>query len=237
MKFYRALKPFKAISFDLDDTLYDNHPIIKKAESDFLLYLNKTYAQLSELTAHQWGLYKNHLLREYPQLIHDVSQWRLETLKRIMCIYGITEYIAIDSAQQALTEFLRLRSAFKVPQKSLDLLDRLAQQYPVIAITNGNVDTHQIGLDNKFKFVLKAGNGYQAKPSADLFIEAAQRLNIAVSEIIHVGDHLISDVFGAQNSGAQAVWLNENKQSLAGARLLPTVEITQLDQLYSLLTK
>ena len=54
MKFYRPLKPFKAISFDLDDTLYDNRPIIKKAEKDFIVYLNETYAELSELNAHQW---------------------------------------------------------------------------------------------------------------------------------------------------------------------------------------
>ncbi|AGH80004.1 HAD family hydrolase [Psychromonas sp. CNPT3] len=237
MKFYRPLKSFKVISFDLDDTLYDNHPIIKKAESDFLCYLNKTYAHLSELNAHQWGLYKNHLLRERPELMDDVSLLRLELLKRIMCIYGITPYKAIAYAEQALTEFLRLRSNFTVPAASIDLLQKLSAHYPVIAITNGNVDTHQIGLAHHFKFVLKAGDGYKAKPHADLFNQAALRLNVSVSDIVHIGDNLVSDVFGAQNSGAQSIWLNENKQSLADAKLLPTVEITQLNQLYSLLIK
>ncbi|KPU83046.1 HAD family hydrolase [Psychromonas sp. PRT-SC03] len=237
MKFYRPLKSFKAISFDLDDTLYDNHPIIKKAESDFLCYLNKTYAPLNELNAHQWGLYKNHLLRERPELIDDVSLLRLEILKRIMCIYGITPYLATEYAQQALTEFLNLRSAFKVPVESIDLLHKLSAHYPLIAITNGNVNTHQIGLEHSFKFVLQAGNGYKAKPHIDLFNEAALRLKINVSDILHVGDNLYSDVFGAQNSGAQSIWLNKNKQSLDNAKLLPTVEITRLDQLYSLLIK
>lgn len=236
MKYYRPLKPFKAISFDLDDTLYDNHPIIKKAESDFLLHLNKTHSELSELTQHQWLLYKSHLAQEDPALKEDVSLWRLAILKRIMVIYGIPEYKAIEYAKQAFNTFLQLRSNFLVPQESIKLLEKLALSYPVIAITNGNVDEKQIGLHDKFKFILKAGNGLKAKPQNDLFIEAANRLNIEVSEILHIGDHLISDIFGAQNSGAQAIWFNPHKQALNEAKLLPTVEINCLDQLYSLIT-
>jgi len=237
MKFYRPLKAFKAISFDLDDTLYDNHPIIKKAEADFIVYLNKTYPELSELTAHQWGLYKNHVVNEFPELAGDVSLWRVAILKKIMTIFGIAEYKAIEYAQVAFTEFLRLRSNFSVPAESLTLLDKLAEHYPVIAITNGNVDEKQIGLDGKFEFILKAGAPFKAKPHHDLFVEAADRLNIEVSDILHIGDHLISDVFGAQNSGAQAVWLNEHNQPLTGARLLPTVEINHINTLYSLITE
>jgi len=237
MKFYRPLKPFKAISFDLDDTLYDNHPIIKKAEADFITYLNTSYPELSELTAHQWGLYKKHLANEFPALVEDVSLWRIEILKRIMTIYGISEYKAVEYAPTAFAEFLRLRSDFSVPTASLTLLEKLAEHYPVIAITNGNVDEKQIGLDDKFEFILKAGGGFKAKPQHDLFTEAANRLDIEVSDILHIGDHLISDVFGAQNNGAQAVWLNEHQQPLTDARLLPTLEIASINELYSLITE
>lgn len=237
MKFYRPLKPFKAISFDLDDTLYDNHPVIKKAEVDFIVYLNNNYPELSELTAHQWGLYKNHVINEQPELAGDVSLCRITILKRIMIIFGIAEYKAIEYAKIAFAEFLRLRSNFSIPTTSLILLTKLAEHYPVIAITNGNVDEKQIGLHDKFKFILKAGGSLKAKPENDLFIEAANRLDIEVSDILHIGDHLISDVFGAQNSGAQAVWLNQHNHPLTGARLLPTVEITHINTLYSLITE
>jgi len=53
MKYYRPLKPFKAISFDLDDTLYDNQPIIKKAEDEILAYLNQKHPELAGLTQAQ----------------------------------------------------------------------------------------------------------------------------------------------------------------------------------------
>lgn len=235
MKYYRPLKPFKAISFDLDDTLYDNHPIIENAELSILAYINKNFPELAELTRKQWLLYKNIEIRNFPELAHDVSLARLQTLTRVMTIYGIPQYKAVEYAKQTLAEFVKLRSNFTVPQESVQLLEKLAKYYPLIALTNGNVDAAQIQLDNKFRFILKAGNGLKSKPQGDLFIEAARRLDIDVSDILHVGDHLISDVYGAQNNGAQAIWFNPNKQSLNGARLLPSVEISHLDQLYKLL--
>ena len=36
MRFYRGLQPFKVMSFDLDDTLYDNSDVIRLAEEHFL---------------------------------------------------------------------------------------------------------------------------------------------------------------------------------------------------------
>ena len=235
MKYYRPLKPIKAISFDLDDTLYDNHPVIKQAESAFMAYLNNRFPELAELTSKQWLLYKNLELKNYPALKGDVSRARQQTITRIMTIHGIPEYKAIEYGKQALAEFLIMRSDFTVPDSSMQLLKKLRQYYPVIAITNGNVDEVKIQLDDKFEFVLKAGNGLNAKPAGDLFIEAARRLNIEVSDILHVGDHLITDVYGAQNSGAQAVWFNPDKKALTAASLLPTVEINRLDNLYKLL--
>ena len=32
MQFYRSFRSPKALTFDLDDTLYDNHPVILRAE-------------------------------------------------------------------------------------------------------------------------------------------------------------------------------------------------------------
>lgn len=234
LRFYRPLKPFKAISFDLDDTLYDNQIVMDKAEANFIIYLNKTYSELLELTPHQWKLYKITVKNEHPELIHDVSLWRIEILKRIMIIYGICEYKAIEYAQDAFKVFLRLRSNFVVPPDSLKLLRHLAKNYPVIAITNGNVDAKRINITDKFSFILMAGQGYKAKPAGDLFIEAAKRLNIDVSEILHIGDDLIADVYGSQHCGAQSIWFNKHKKPLDKAKLLPSVEIQHINHLYPL---
>ena len=235
MKFYRPLRPYKAISFDLDDTLYDNHPIIQKAEIDFLVYLTSTYPPLAQLDAHKWQLYKSILIEENPSLQHDVSLLRQEITTRVMVIYGIPMVHAIEYAQLAIDKFIFLRSDFKVPQKSIELLEELAKHYPIIGITNGNVDIKQIGLQDKFQFVLQAGNGLKSKPHLDLFEQAARQLKLNVDDILHVGDHLLTDVYGAQNNNAQAVWFNPNHIALNDAKLLPSVEIADLQHLLKLL--
>ena len=235
MKFYKSLRPFKAISFDLDDTLYDNYPVIKKAEDDFLIYLTSTYPELEQLDKRRWDLYKKLLIKENPALQHDVSLWRKEIIKRVMVVYGISMINAITYAERALQKFLQLRSDFTVPQESILLLKELALHYPVVAITNGNVDIKQIGLDDAFQFVLKAGNGMNSKPDIALFQQAALELDITVEDLLHVGDHLLTDVYGAQNNNAQAIWFNPKAKPLDKAKLLPTVEISDLKHLLKLI--
>lgn len=235
MKFYKPLRSFKAISFDLDDTLYDNRPVIKQAEIDFLAYLNTTYPALAQLDERKWLLYKDLLAKEDPELKQDVSLWRKAIIKRVMVVYGIPEVNAIKYTKVAFDKFLLLRSNFTVPYQSIELLEQLAKNYPVIAITNGNVNIKQIGLEGKFKFILKAGNGLNSKPHIDLFKQAAKQLDIKIEEILHVGDNLITDVYGAQNNYAQAVWFNPEQTSLNGAKLLPSMEISDLKSLFHIL--
>lgn len=40
IRFNRAISPIQVLSFDLDDTLYNNHPIIKAAVQAQIDYLN-----------------------------------------------------------------------------------------------------------------------------------------------------------------------------------------------------
>lgn len=51
MKFYRTLRPFKLISFDLDDTLYDNSDVIRLAEENFMPEL-ETMPQPGDFTTY-----------------------------------------------------------------------------------------------------------------------------------------------------------------------------------------
>ena len=106
MNFYRPLRPFKAISYDLDDTLYDNRPIIAKAEVDFITYLTSNYKKLEALDTRKWDLYKTLLAQESPDLIHDVSLWRKEITKRIMAVYGMPMVDAINIQKSLSKNFL-----------------------------------------------------------------------------------------------------------------------------------
>jgi putative hydrolase of the HAD superfamily len=114
----------------------------------------------------------------------------------------------------------------------------LAARYPLVAITNGNVDPSLCGLDGYFQFVLRSGPDGRAKPYQDMYHLAVERLGVAPEQILHVGDDLTTDVAGALRAGLQACWINDRQRCLmqaADSRLLPHIEISQLASLTALL--
>ncbi len=65
-----------------------------------------------------------------------------------------------------------------------------------------------------FEFVLRAGPHGRAKPFSDMYHLAADKLNLPLGEILHVGDDLTTDVAGALRAGLQACWINRGRHDL-----------------------
>ncbi|WP_028116569.1 HAD-IA family hydrolase [Ferrimonas senticii] len=229
------LKPFKVISFDLDDTLYDNKPVLARAQQRLLDHLG-TLGNQPQLTDGQWWhQQKLALLAQQPQLEHDTTACRLITLQRGLQQLAITD--ADNLAEQAMNHFLRWRSDIQVSAEVIELLQQLAARYPLAVITNGNADVSQFLPQVPFQAVLAAGQDGLMKPDPDLFAQCCQRLNIAANELLHIGDHPLADVAGAIEFGAQALWLSPQYNGVyrqAGA-IKPSAEISSLAQLRQLL--
>ncbi|MGC9421300.1 5-amino-6-(5-phospho-D-ribitylamino)uracil phosphatase YigB [Vibrio sp.] len=234
MHFYRQLQPIQAMTFDLDDTLYDNHPVIRHLEQQIVQWLYQHHPVTASQPMTWWNQLKWQLADHDPWLSHDVTRWRFEQIKQGLQKLGYSPNQAKQAAQEAIEEVLRLRNLVTVPPLTHQVLRSLAQQVPLLAITNGNVDVEQIGLSDYFQLVLKAGPDGRAKPYPDLFSKASQYLQLPASAILHVGDHLVTDVQGAKNNGFQACWYNDRGHTLVAnrdAKVLPDVEITDLSQL------
>jgi HAD superfamily hydrolase (TIGR01549 family) len=238
MKFYRRLQPIKAMSFDLDDTLYDNYPVIRRAEAWMHMHLRCQYPHITHLDHNAWLQLKRHVIHQQPSLIHDVSALRIACLTTLFLRHGYSEIEANAVALAIFAQVLAVRSDFQVPAQTFTVLSQLANNIPLIAVTNGNVDTDKIGLTPFFTAVIKPGRGLRMKPYPDLFSLAAKTLAIPPQHILHVGDHLKSDVAGAISNGFMSAWFNDQQQSLMTsnkASHLPDIEITHLDELTSLL--
>ena len=116
--------------------------------------------------------------------------------------------------------------------------DLLAKKWPLVAITNGNAQPELFGLGDYFEFVLRAGPHGRSKPFSDMYFLAAEKLNVPIGEILHVGDDLTTDVGGAIRSGMQACWIRPENGDLMqtwDSRLLPHLEISRLASLTSLI--
>ncbi|ELI5396430.1 5-amino-6-(5-phospho-D-ribitylamino)uracil phosphatase YigB [Vibrio parahaemolyticus] len=237
MKFYRRIEPIKAMTFDLDDTLYDNHPVIVRMERELLTWLQQTHPAVAHMEKADWLQVKKHVLQQSPDLKSDVTLWRLVQLKHGFLSVGYDEAQAQVAAEEGVQLALEWRSQFDVPQQSLDVLAELGERIPLVAITNGNVDLDKIGLMPYFQLVLKAGPDGLAKPAADLFVKAQQFLDLPAENILHVGDHLTTDVYGAKLAGFAACWFNDMNKNVINhsrTRTLPDIEINSLQPLLTL---
>jgi len=238
MLIYRKLSPIQAMTFDLDDTLYDNRPVIRHLEQQVTLWLEREHPVTATRSADWWQAVKRKVVEQDAWLKNDVSLWRLVQIRTALMELGYERPAAQQAAEAAMVEVLRLRNLVDVPAETHQVLSELAARMPLVAITNGNVDAEKIGLSGYFKQVLRAGPDGYAKPHADMFNQARECLDLPAGAILHVGDHPVTDVQGARLNGFQACWYNDqglNPRVTPKTKLLPDVEIHALSQLKQLI--
>ncbi|RDV25527.1 HAD family hydrolase [Alteromonas aestuariivivens] len=237
MRFYRPLKPVSAITFDLDDTLYDNGPVIRKAEQHLQQFIHDNFPHAAQLTAADWKAIKRAVISEQPKLASDMGQLRLNTLQVALRNDCKGESALQEAAKACFDCFYHARSELELEPGVVHTLDQLSQRVPMIGITNGNVDVQRIGLAPYFKGFLHASVERPMKPHGHMFEEAACLLGAPAETVLHVGDNLEKDVFGAIAAGMQAAWYAADRPMLLSkedTRVLPHVELEQLDDLLRL---
>lgn len=238
MRFYRPLGAISALTFDLDDTLYDNRPVILRTEQETLKFLRNYHPSLVALENSDFQRLRQALRKAEPEIYHDVTEWRRRAVEQAMLDAGLSPDEAAAGADAAMVNFATWRSRIDVPQETHDTLAALAKKWPLVAITNGNAQPELFGLNDYFKFVLRAGPDGRSKPYHDMYHLAAERLALPLSEILHVGDDLTTDVAGAIRCGMQACWIKPENADLMQAtdsRLLPHIEISRLASLSTLI--
>ncbi|KHD23651.1 2-haloalkanoic acid dehalogenase [Vibrio caribbeanicus] len=234
MIFYRQLGPIQAMTFDLDDTLYDNRPVIRQVEAKAMAWLHQHHPVSATRSFDWWRAIKRQVLSDDAWLKNDVTAWRYQQILTGLMELGYSHAQADLAASELIERVLEFRSDFTVPDESHQVLDQLASVMPLVAITNGNVDVDKIGLAGYFSLILKAGPDGYAKPHPQLFDKAVQFLDLPRVSILHVGDHVVTDVLGAKNSGLSACWFNDQFQSIYDqprATTLPDVEVKRLQDL------
>ena len=252
MQIYRRLSEIKAISFDLDDTLYNNRPVILAIEKKMVIYFTEKFATLLPdftpeikqiFNRSFWAPYRQQAIKIRPELTHDVVKVRYETYRLGLLACSLSVEKAEKEAQAGLDYFISLRSDFTVPKASHELLESLAKKFPLVAISNGNVDTKALGIEHYFQHIYHAGfqtvdnkNEYllRQKPAADMFTLVCTQLSIPPEQLLHVGDCGLADIHGALNAGCQTAWL---PQYGVGKKLqqIPHIELAQVSDLSQLL--
>lgn len=237
MQFYRRTGPIKALSFDLDDTFYDNHPYIVEAEKQLFSFMTARWPEIADLGRPTWRRFRAQTIQENPLFGHDMIALRRSVLDKMFTAIGLSGEQKKDAVQQSYDVFYFHRSNFKVNPDYVSLLQALAQKVPVVAITNGNVDIDRVGLTDCFHQIFHASTTLRSKPFPDMFDAASETIDVAPENILHVGDNLEKDVGGAIHAGFQAAWYAENREMRLHqekARQLPHVVLDDLTELRKL---
>lgn len=242
MQFFRPINKVKAMTFDLDDTLYNNEPIIQQAEKALQAHIKAHHPQAARLSASDWFSLKKRAIQLDSRLASDMGQLRRVVLNAALSgtppetlRLAPSQDPQINAAvDECFNCFYDARSNFILNEDIHNTLNEVSAHIPLIAITNGNVDTKKIGIDKYFQASLHASLQRPMKPAPAMFNEAAKMLDMSPEHILHVGDNIIKDVFGALKAGYQTAWFACNRPmhlNREPARLLPHVQLDTLTEL------
>ncbi|VCY74480.1 DNA helicase II [Escherichia coli] len=154
MRFYRPLGRISALTFDLDDTLYDNRPVILRTEREALTFVQNYHPALRSFQNEDLQRLRQAVREAEPEIYHDVTRWRFRSIEQAMLDAGLSAEEASAGAHAAMINFAKWRSRIDVPQQTHDTLKQLAKKWPLVAITNGNAQPELFGLGDYFEFVL-----------------------------------------------------------------------------------
>jgi putative hydrolase of the HAD superfamily len=226
------MRPLRAVIFDLDNTLWDVHPVIVRAEHVLYRFLASHYPRVTE--RHDLDSMRElrvRIARERPDMRHDFTWLRLESLRR----HAVEAGYAPSLADEAFEVFYRARNEVILYDDVRPALEQLARHYRLFAISNGNADLAVIGLHHYFEARLTAREAGMLKPDPRIFAQLLALAGLDATEAAHVGDDAEADVEGARASGILPVWLNREAQRWPLESSPPALVIGGLDELPALL--
>ncbi|WP_235263598.1 HAD family hydrolase [Nitrincola sp. A-D6] len=158
----------KAITFDLDDTLWAVGPVIQQANRtlwDWLHAHTPLFTQRYVLDdLNEGSALRAELLQRYPDITHSVSQIRLKLLEECLTHCGYSAVEAAELSLSAFETFIEARHEVEFFAHARSMLEILHQQgYRLGALSNGNAEVSRTGLADLFDFQFNAD--HVARPS------------------------------------------------------------------------
>ena len=226
------LSRIKAITLDLDDTLWPIWPTIRRAEAALVAWLDaRAPGAAAVFSDPQAGVaLSEQVAQTRPDIAHDLSAMRRESIRA--ALHHAQEDTAL--AEPAFDIFFAERMRVELFADVLPALAALAARYPIVAVSNGNAHVGRVGLGKFFVGSVSASEMGVAKPDPRIFHAAAQMAGVAPAEVLHVGDDAAMDVLGALDAGMQTVWVNRQQQTWSHAQP-PHHTVISLDQLVALM--
>jgi len=223
----------RAVCFDLDNTLWDVWPVIHRAEQAMYDLLSTRYPRVvAALTAEKLREARLQVAEAFPQMRHDFTFLRQQALREHARDFGYPEIMV----EEAFDVFIRARNQVELYPDVRPGLDLLRKQYRLFTATNGNADLKQIGLAHYFERMLAARQAGALKPDPAIFQQIVDGSDLALDEVVYVGDDPELDVEGARRAGMQAIWMNRNEARWPSELEPPAHAVRSVEELVPILS-
>lgn len=206
----------KAITFDLDDTFWDNGPVMAATEPGHYQWLDEQIGHAAHFPLEEYQRRRMALAQQHPLHRGDFTWLRHQTLTGMLLEFGLAEDEARRWADDTIEHMLTLRHDVAIFEEVPAMLERLrARGIRLGAITNGNVDLERLVIAEHFDVIIKAGVALAPKPDARCFLSAMARLGAqSPREAVHVGDSWAEDALPAQRLGMHVAWIDAKNTGL-----------------------
>lgn len=224
------LSTYKAVLFDLDDTLLDRDDAVEKL---FFIMLEKCYEDIGDsLKREMLQEFKDYDKRSYGQ--KDKTKVLEALFDSFPPKYRIPNNDILAFWNQ------HFPYCFSVNQDRLNILNRLKSQVKVAIITNGTVHRQKAkikstNLHHYFDTIIISDEVGISKPDKLIFELALNKLNVQPEDTLFVGDDLERDIGGCQNANIKGVWFNPLRIK-NDTEIKPFAEIDSFDRLLSYFT-
>jgi putative hydrolase of the HAD superfamily len=224
----------KLLTFDLDDTLWPCKPVIMAAEQELYDWMQQRVPEITQRHDSEALFHKRReFMQQRPDLLHDMSRLRVESLKALSDEIGIG-YAWIDEAFEV---FFRARQRVELFPDVEPVLDDLSAAYTLVAVTNGNADIDLAGVGHWFEFSVSAAQVGHQKPHPKVFETAMARAGAKPEQTVHIGDDEHRDIYGAREAGICSVWLNRSDRDWSHTECEADHHIRSLVELPEILRK
>jgi putative hydrolase of the HAD superfamily len=206
-----------AVLFDLDGTLMD-HDSARAAGFDAHVadWLPGTEAGELARLREEWRRLEAVHYDEYARGECSAAEQRR---RRVRALHAALERKPPEeaAADEWFAAYLHhYRAQWQAFEDVLPALRTLAAAHPQAklgVITNGEGEPQRaklaaIGLGERFEVVVASGEAGVAKPAAEIFALACERLQVQPRHAAHVGDRLDLDAQAAAAAGLRGVWLD-----------------------------
>jgi putative hydrolase of the HAD superfamily len=226
------LHRIRAITLDLDDTLWAIGPVILRAEGKLWSWLGEHFPRITETFSPKESYeLREEAMQKYWDRSHDFRFLRKTVLEHMAKKVGYS----CDLVDDAFHVFDKARNDVEIFPDVLPTLETLSVHFSLIAVTNGNADLERIGIRHLFHDVVTAVDVGAAKPAAPIFLEAVNRAGVSAEETLHVGDNPEIDIVGAADAGLRTVWINRTGDGWPEHAHPPDAIVTTIAELLTVL--